>query len=207
MPTTVVGPVSTFQMKPYPNPGFQGSSSLKTVLDNLGDHLDVRIDTPRSVVSSHQHSSRDAVLRADSSKMVDEGVQLLDSLLHYLADDCFRQLFSDATGGGVLDSHLGAFLIFPFFGSLVNEVDVIRRSQNRQASLFALSQRIFENANQPVEIHESSSLQEFSAQYTGQNLRWETVGLIITLAGFVPPTPRGAFQTTPLSSCSDVYHR
>lgn len=175
------GPVSTFQMKPYPNPGYQGSSSLKTVLDNLGDHLAVRID-PSGSTPGGQHSSRDAVLRADSSKMVDEGVQLLDTFLNYLADDCFRQIFSE-TKGTALESHLGAFLIFPFFGSLVNEVDLIRRSQNRQASLYALSQRIFEKANQPVEIHESFTLQDFSAQYTGQNLRWETVGLIITLAG------------------------
>ena len=29
------------------------------------------------------------------------------------------------------------------------------------------------------------TLEEFAAQYTGLNLRWETVGIIITLAGLV----------------------
>ena len=106
-------PVATFQMKPYPNPGYQGSSSLKTVLDNLGDHLAVRIDTSRPHVNDQQ-SSRDAVLRADSSKMVGEGVQLLETFLDYLADDAFRQLFSEARGSG-LQTHLGTFLLFPFF--------------------------------------------------------------------------------------------
>lgn len=170
-------------MKPYPNPGYQGSSSLKTVLDNLGDHLAVRIDTSRPHVNDQQ-SSRDAVLRADSSKMVGEGVQLLETFLDYLADDAFRQLFSEARGSG-LQTHLGTFLLFPFFESLANEIDFIRHSQNRQESLFALSQRLFEKANQPVEIHSAMTLEEFAAQYTGLNLRWETVGIIITLAGLV----------------------
>ena len=174
-------PSPTFQMKLYPNPGFQGSSSLKTVLDNLGDHLAVRNEASRSNPSG-QHSSRDAVLRADSRKMVDEGVQLLGSFLDYLADDAFRQLFSDWKGSG-LQGHLGTFLIYPFFDSLVNEINLIRQSENRQASLAALSQRLFEKANQPVDIHRSMTLQDFSAQYTSSNLRWETVGLIITLAG------------------------
>ncbi|KAL3256614.1 hypothetical protein ABHI18_007448 [Aspergillus niger] len=174
-------PLATFQMKPYPNPGYQGSSSLKTVLDNLGDHLAVRIDTSRPHVNDQQ-SSRDAVLRADSSKMVDEGVQLLETFLDYLADDDFRQLFSEAKGSD-LQTHLGTFLLFPFFESLVNEIDIIRQSENRQASSFALSQRLFEKANEPVEIHSAMTLEEFAAQYTGLNLRWETVGLIITLAG------------------------
>uniref|UniRef100_A0A093XMK4 Uncharacterized protein YbbC n=2 Tax=Talaromyces marneffei PM1 TaxID=1077442 RepID=A0A093XMK4_TALMA len=174
-------PVATFQMKPYPNPGYQGSSSLKTVLDNLGDHLAVRIDTSRPHVNDQQ-SSRDAVLRADSSKMVEEGVQLLETFLDYLADDAFRQLFSEAKGNG-LQTHLGTFLLFPFFESLANEIDIIRQSEDRQSSLFALSQRLFEKANQPVEIHSAMTLEEFAAQYTGLNLRWETVGLIITLAG------------------------
>lgn len=170
-------------MKPYPNPGYQGSSSLKTVLHNLGDHLAVRIDTSRPHVNDQQ-SSRDAVLRADSSRMVDEGVQLLETFLDYLADGDFRQLFSEAKGSD-LQTHLGTFLLFPFFESLANEIDTIRQSENRQASSFALSQRLFEKANEPVEIHSAMTLEEFAAQYTGLNLRWETVGLIITLAGYV----------------------
>ena len=170
-------------MKPYPNPGFQGSSSLKTVLDNLGDHLAVRNEASRSDPSG-QHSSRDAVLRADSRKMVDDGVQLLGSFLDYLADDAFRQLFSDWKSSG-LQGHLGTFLIYPFFDSLANEINIIQQLQNRQSSLVALSQRLFEKASQPVDIHRSMTLQEFSAQYTSSNLRWETVGLIITLAGSV----------------------
>ncbi|CRG89170.1 Pre-mRNA-splicing helicase BRR2 [Talaromyces islandicus] len=165
-------------MKPYPNPGYQGSSSLKTVLDNLGDHLAVRIDTSQPHVNDEQ-SSRDAVLRADSSKMVYEGVQLLETFLDYLADDAFRRLFSEMKGGG-LQTHLGTFLLFPFFESLAKEIDIIRQSQDRQASLFTLSQRLFEKANQCVEIHSGMTLEEFAAQYTGLNLRWETTSIAST---------------------------
>lgn len=121
-------------------------------------------------------------MRADSRKMVDEGVQLLGSFLDYLADDAFRQVFSGWKDSGLQD-HLGTFLIYPFFDSLVNEINLIRQSQNQQASLVALSQRLFEKANQPADVHRSMTLLEFSAQYTSSNLRWETVGLIITLAG------------------------
>lgn len=171
-------------MQIYPNPGFQGPSSLKTVLDNLGDHLAVSNDSqsPQSTSPTGNISSRDAVIRVDSRKLIDEGVQLLNSFLGYLAGDAFRQLFSDSKGGG-LEGHLGGFLVYPFFDSLVSEINVIGQSPNRHTNLVALSRRLFEKASQPVEIHAAMSLQDFCAQYTGPNLRWETIGLILTLAG------------------------
>lgn len=176
-------------MQIYPNPGFQGPSSLKTVLDDLGNHLVDRSSIDSSTQSSPKgnYSSRDAVLQADSRKLIDDGVQLLDSFLNYLAEDGIRQLFSDSKGENEgLEAHLGGFLVYPFFDSLVGEVDSIRRSPlNRRATLVSLSRRLFEKAGDRVEIHAGMSLADFSAQYTGANLRWETIGLIITLAGSV----------------------
>lgn len=114
--------------------------------------------------------------------MVEEGVQLLDTFLDYLSREPFRTTFSETKVSG-LESHLGFSLLGSFLDSLTNEVELLKLSQNRQDSLYTLSQRLFENANQQVEIHESMALHDFASQYTGPNLRWETVGLIITLAG------------------------
>lgn len=115
--------------------------------------------------------------------MVEEGVQLLDTFLEYLSHEAFRATFSGTNMSG-LEAHLGFSLLSPFFESLVNEVELLKLSQNRQDTLYTLSQRLFENANQPVEIHEFLTLHDFISQYTGPNLRWETVGLIIALAGY-----------------------
>ncbi|EXJ96521.1 hypothetical protein A1O1_01647 [Capronia coronata CBS 617.96] len=172
-----------FQMKIYPNPGFQGPSSLQTVLDDLGAHLAVG-NNARASSSNDQLSSRDGVMREDARKLIDEGVRLLDSFLQYLADDAFRRLFLKSHGSG-LESHLGNFLIYPFFNSLINEINVIENSQDRQASLKILSQRLFEQAQRPVEITTTMTLNDFTSLYTGPNLRWESIGLILTLAGIV----------------------
>lgn len=115
--------------------------------------------------------------------MVEEGVQLLDTFLEYLSHEAFRAIFSGTNMSG-LEAHLGFFLLSPFFESIMNEVELLKLSQNRQDTLYTLSQRLFENANQPVEIHEFLTLHDFISQYTGPNLRWETVGLIVALAGY-----------------------
>jgi hypothetical protein len=116
--------------------------------------------------------------------MIEEGVQLLDTFIGYLAQDGLKHALLGAETSG-LAAHLGFTLFSHFFESLTKEVEVLNLSRSRQDTLYTLSQRLFENANQAVEINRPLTLHDFISQYTGPNLRWETVGLIITLAGLL----------------------
>jgi hypothetical protein len=114
--------------------------------------------------------------------MIEEGVQLLDTFIGYLSQDGLKHaLLGTETSG--LAAHLGFTLFSYFFESLTKEVEVLNLLGSRQNTLYTLSQRLFENTNKAVEINRLLTLHDFISQYTGQNLRWETVGLIITLAG------------------------
>lgn len=118
----------------------------------------------------------------NSGAMIKEGVQLLEVFLGYAMEDAFGRDFARWKGNG-LESHVGAFLVQPFLDTIRAEIDRLQQSDNWRACLPALSQRLFEMSSRPVEIHRAMTLQDFIHQYTGQNLRWETVGFILTLAG------------------------
>lgn len=113
-----------------------------------------------------------------------EGAQLFELFLSSAIDNTFRQIFSEWTGNG-LESHVGAFLVQPFVDSVTEEIAYLRRSEDRQSDLLTLSRHLFENSSRDVDIHRSMTLQEFVGRYTGSNLRWETVGVVLTLAGYV----------------------
>lgn len=169
----------------YPNPGFQGSSSLNSVLDNLRERTTLfREPEPSLSICRDGEGPTSFADHSMNSTSTIEGAQLLELLLNSAIDNTFRQIFSEWTGNG-LESHVGAFLVQPFVDSITEEIARLRRSENRQQDLLTLSRHLFENSSRDVDIHRSMTLQEFVGRYTGSNLRWETVGVILTLAGYV----------------------
>lgn len=177
----------TFQVNIYPNPGFQGSSSLKTVLDNLQEQANFHgILEPNPVASwsalADEGPSRVVVRSMNSRAMIEEGVQLLELFTGSAMENNFSRVFSEWKGNG-LESHVGSLLFQPFLDTIKHEMDRLQQSENWRSGLPALSQRLFQMGSRPVEIHRAMTLGDFIHQYTGPNLRWETVGVILTLAG------------------------
>lgn len=177
----------TFQVNVYPNPGFQGSSSLKTVLDNLQEqasfHGALELNPGGPWPARVEEGSSPVVAQSmNGTAMIEEGVQLLDLFLGSAMDETFRRLFSEWKGNG-LESHVGSFLVQPFVDTIKQEIARLQQSENWRSGLPALSQRLFEMSSRPIEIHRAMTLQDFVNQYTGPNLRWETIGVILTLAG------------------------
>mgnify|MGYP006873471806 CR=1 FL=1 len=176
-----------FQVNIYPNPGFQGSSSLKTVLDHLQEqanfHGTLESNPATSWSARPEEEPSNVVVRSMNSRaMIEEGAQLLELFMGSDMENNFVRVFSEWKGNG-LESHIGSFLVQPFLDSIKQETERSQQSENWRTGLPALAQRLFKTSSRSVEIHRTMSLPDFIHQYTGPNLRWETVGVILTLAG------------------------
>lgn len=121
--------------------------------------------------------------------MIEDGVSILDMLLAVMVDNFLDRVFSTWKGCG-LESHLGSFLVGSFVDTMSHEINQLQSSNGWRANLFALSQRIFDRGSRPVELDTSTTLRDFVGHFTGPSLRWETVGVILTLIGYGIPTCR-----------------
>ncbi|OAA53612.1 Zn(2)-C6 fungal-type DNA-binding domain protein [Niveomyces insectorum RCEF 264] len=183
------------QLTMYPNPGFQGSSSLNTILDTVerGTSYDANIDPALVPGDGEQASAEDdaggeeasiqnTMLVMSGTAMVEEGAQVLELLTTLLTHGILQHLFEEWMGKG-LEVHVGSLLVRPFLDSIADVMAPVQQAAGYQAGLLVLSRRLFNAAKISTEINGTVSLPEFAEQYTGQNLRWETVGLILALAG------------------------
>jgi hypothetical protein len=169
-----------------PNTGYQGSSSLDSLLGNVRQQTMLLGDLEAG--SAFLPVGRDDEGPADSTHFMNnastiEGAQLLETLASSKINTTIARFFSDWKENG-LESHVGAFLVQPFADAVIEEIVTLQRSESFRSDLLALSQRLFENSSRAVEIHRVMTLQDFINQYTGPNLRWETMGVILTLVGY-----------------------
>lgn len=214
-------PQPPLQLTLYPNPGFQGSSSLNTILDtvehgaasyedeNENENGDEDENSREDVDVSHNGGDGDdgepssgtagganghgvhgvhgahegtststspiqgTMLVMSGTAMIDEGAQVLELLTPLFTHGILQQLFEEWMGKG-LEIHVGSLLVRPFLDSIASVMS---------EGALALSRRLFHTTKAPTDVDGTASLQDFADKYTGRNLRWETVGLILALAG------------------------
>lgn len=58
-------------------------------------------------------------------------------------------------------------------------------TEGRPEELYALSEMIWRNTRRPVELHGQMTYTEWAEASTGNNLRWEVIGIILALVGLV----------------------
>jgi hypothetical protein len=83
------------------------------------------------------------------------------------------------------EQFLGSTCATLFQESFSAEMAEIERSSDPMNDVRSMSRRLFDNGTKPFAITDSISVKEFYAIYTGLDLRWETVGIIITFIGYV----------------------
>ncbi|OBT81241.1 hypothetical protein VE02_09831, partial [Pseudogymnoascus sp. 03VT05] len=59
----------------------------------------------------------------------------------------------------------------------------IEQSTDQMNGVLSMSRRLFDNSTKPFDISDTMTVKEFYSLYTASNLRWETVGIIITFIG------------------------
>lgn len=168
----------------YPSPGFQGASSLTSILDKLGHRGLLPHPSAKHISLGEEEASRMDALSMNRLAMVEDGVGILDMLLAVMVDEFLDRVFAAWKGCG-LESHLGSFLVGAFVETMTHEICQLPSGDSWRVNLSKLSQRIFDRSSQPVDLGASATLQDFAGQFTGEHLRWETIGVILTLIGYV----------------------
>ena len=166
----------------YPDPGYLGSSSSNAVFEEIQGHIVVH---SQNVLNTFDGFSKDEAARAellmksDSSK-IKAGIGMLETL-------CCTNHFGlfETLALKYRSRENSCSLIGPIFGGCFQSVKRLaqhmERSKDINADLLKWSSRILANTLRPMRFDGSTSYEAFMDQFTGDNMRWETVGLVFVV--------------------------
>lgn len=167
----------------YGGPGFLGSSSYNAVLEEIQGQIHV-VEAPNGQCTlSRDEEARAELLNKRDSTKIKAGVELLD----LICNEKNFQMFEVFMGKRV-EQCAGCSLALPaeeaFWKSIKVVIhDQLKQSKDREGDKYRLSQKILRNTLKPIRFDGDTTFDEYMAMYTGDNLRWEAVGLIFTSIG------------------------
>ena len=178
---------SQFPVRLYPNAGFLGASSLSAVFNELDTHaeslgMDSKLEYHMRRADSAGEITRGAVLSMNDATKIEEGANILSLFLDAIKFESYQAVFVDWYSRG-LEMNLGAPFLKSFLEAISFELSKIRQAIDRKASLRTLSRKLFENGSKPLIIHGQATLKDFCDLYVRENLRWETIGVVLTFIG------------------------
>lgn len=149
--------------------GFLGETSSTAVVAELNSTLGIRApalpNEPRS--------------NCVSEALVRRGVQVL---LFFQDEGRIRQTFDQCFSVGDGEG----FLIFrPVYLAWLNGFLPVLNKAIKTNSLEALSAKVWHNTQNPVVLTSSTTALAWAQSTTGENIRWETLGLLISLTGLM----------------------
>jgi hypothetical protein len=174
------------QARLYPNPGFLGSSSFEAVVHEISDQNQQCMTTslgPENIRIDREFA-RAAAQSTQDLQRVQNGADVLRLVLNLRKLNATKTLFSEWRGHGS-EQFLGSTCATLFQESFSAEMAEIERSSDHMNGARSMSRRLFENSTKPFTITGTMSVKEFYSLYTASDLRWETVGIIITFIGYV----------------------
>lgn len=126
--------------------------------------------------------ARAAAQSTQDLQRVQNGADVLRLALSLRKLNATKTLFSEWQGHGS-EQFLGSTCATLFQESFSADMAEIERSTDQTNSALSMSRRLFENSTKPFDISDTMSVKEFYSLYTASNLRWETIGIIITFIG------------------------
>ena len=174
--------------------GFLGDTSSTTFVAELNNNLG--IDTPAILRESHPEHLSDEYLS--------KGVQVLAF---------YRDIANVAP---LIDRWLQSGddlpLYRPVYQIWYEEIVEVFRNVTHMASLVGLAAQLWHNTQQPLPCTANTTVREWALAATGQNMRWEALGLILTgvgvfascLPGWDPIFRTGYARTQLLQKTSDL---
>ncbi|KAL1979167.1 hypothetical protein VTN96DRAFT_6605 [Rasamsonia emersonii] len=154
---------------PSTSPGYLGSTSYSAV---LAEH---QKDIPADIEGGTESGS---VMQTVDPERAQSGLRVL-SLLYNLSliDALIRKYYQSKW-----------FMILPYV-----VVDSMLLSTRRifdsfeptetESRLRDLSIQIFRNSSRPLKPHRNMTIDDYTSSFTGENIRWETIGLMFALSG------------------------
>jgi hypothetical protein len=153
----------------YPNPGFLGSSSHETIFSQF----------PLSRTSSEvlETSENLSIIGTGSLQENDvlshRGARLLKSIQDEINVSDLKDLVFAWTSRGVNFPLAG-----PFLAACVQSVqDILSSLPQVDDWPITTSKMLFKNTYMPFSFTDSSTFSDFLVQFSGRNMRWETLGL------------------------------
>jgi Fungal specific transcription factor domain len=158
-----------------PGPGFLGSTSFSSVYQGLQT---LHPELPGN--GDATHSRRENFYSYDRDSKIRNGAACLSLLQNMPAYDPLLRKW-----------RLGAklYMTAPWLvacdSSMRTEVyDLLGTSDEMDEQLLRISARIFANTLRPLDLQRGCTLDQYGDKFTGENLRWEAVGIFFSAVGF-----------------------
>jgi hypothetical protein len=169
-PSTEISNMSFFRDS---KTGFLGPTSYNAVFTENPGSL--------SVIQEPYESSDDPVQLAPiSPEKIQQGAEVLSMLRDIPIYQRFTQRYFDICDGIVVMKPAYRIWIdelWSEFGRLLQE--------GNPEQLRSLSELVWRNTRRPMKIHSQMTAREWAKSASGRNLRWEVVGVILSLVGLI----------------------
>ena len=158
-----------------PAPGFLGSTSYSAVYTENGHELDEETDDTGDGPNRLQRS----LVTPHNQRNVEEGLVSLRHLQN------FPQLEAIAIGWReqACDSTLMSAHLLRCIKSIRDDLYTPLANKGSEEDLRAVARRLFDGFSRQIKIPPGCKFLEYPDQFTGKNIRWETLGLFFTAVG------------------------
>ena len=188
-----VKPVGSSPGKPStPAPGFLGSTSFSAVYAEKG------LEGLRPTLSEHINSIPDdhqPLYAPDRDSQIAKGVVCLQVIEDLPLFELLMEQWRNPSPLSVMNH-----LIIPCLRSLKTEL--YDKLLNAEPGLWGqmlthYSKLLFKNSLKPIVTSRNSTIEQYAEQFTGENLRWEAVGIFFTSVGLAACTITNLKATKP----------
>ncbi|RTE81715.1 hypothetical protein BHE90_003743 [Fusarium euwallaceae] len=159
----------------YPNPGHIGLSSHVAIFNQI---FPDQSDTSPAAATGHSGSPNDISPEGpslDDNPLARKGAELLKSLLEKYSLSSMESLVSFWIEKGI---NLALAEPFVALCARIFNYSCLSTFEGPDWHL-KLAQKLLANSIRPLEYDSSTNFSEYVAQFTGQNTRWETLGIFL----------------------------
>lgn len=159
-----------------PAPGFLGSTSYSAVFTENRDQIDLDPDQEDRPATS-RHSS--ITVCTHDQRQLREGCGVIDILRHFHSLRAIAQRWAkDACDYSLIVPHFLACV-----ESIERDIYLPFVANRSESSLIKASEKLFAAFSRHIKIVPGCKFEEFPEEFTGKNIRWETLGVFFTAVG------------------------
>lgn len=161
---------STPPIRQYPNPGYLGNSSHTTIFQTLSPIVQAEVSL--QVATASAATSRTPSVDDDQFL---QAMKLVSDIYQYAPIKPCVSLFQHWTDQSSGNLPLAA----DFIVACAHSTEAIFGRYGKEDTA-AMVQDIFRNSTVQINVAQNFTMDQFVAQFTGANVRWETLGLFLT---------------------------
>ncbi|PIG85472.1 hypothetical protein AARAC_007070 [Aspergillus arachidicola] len=148
---------------PYPNPGYLGFSSHVSIFNHIAPDGDSTTDISTNTMPGYPSESYELTQRG------------ADALRQFLSTYPLKATISFVNFWLVTGINLA--LAGPFVEQCAQTMNHLLPLLSNRDWHLVYARQLLENSAKPLQFNHTSDLASFSAQFLGENARWETVGI------------------------------